>query len=571
MKALLLAAGFATRLLPYSRNMAKPLFSIASQPVIARLIDGLIQAGCSGIIINTHHLHEQLAAFVANRDFPIPVKTRYEPEILDTGGAIGNAADFLAGGPFLVINGDIVTDLDFAALYAFHCSHRHPATLVMHDRAEFNSVAVDKSGFIRAFPPDAPPPGTKQMAFAGIQVLDAAIPEEIPAGPISSITIYKSLLARNMDFKAYIPERFYWQDIGSPERYRSAAFDCMAPGAFTAAFGCSPPAAAISRRQLAGDGSTRGWYRVSAEGQSLVMADHGIHTTADTAEIDSFAAIGAHLYRKRVPVPRIFLHDRCSGLAFLEDLGDTLLYDRLQDSPDKKSLLGTYRQVIRAAAKMSAAGAQGLDPALCYQGPSYDREMILEKECRYFVESFLQGFLQLPRPQWPDAPAGLYREFSQLTEPAIENGVPGFMHRDLQSRNIMVRSEQIYFIDFQAGRTGPFQYDLAALLIDPYARLPEQVQQTLLEFAMAEMARYRSINRKRFLTGYRACSLTRTLQTLGAFGYLATQGEKPFFRGFIPAATRNLLRLTGDFSGMFPLLARLAQQAAEAVETRKLT
>ncbi|MFO7839060.1 MAG: sugar phosphate nucleotidyltransferase [Desulfosalsimonadaceae bacterium] len=570
MKALLLAAGFATRLAPYSRNIPKPLFSINNQPALEHLINSLVDAGCSSIIINTHHLHEQIAAFVESRNFPIPVHTLYEPEILDTGGAIGNAADLLGGGAFLVINSDIVTDLDFNALYCFHRSHRHPATLVMHEREEFNSVAVDEEGFVRAFPPDDPPRGAKRMAFTGIQVLDACILEEIPAKKkISSITIYKSLLARSICVKAYIPENFYWQDIGSPERYQAAAFACMAPDAFRAAFGRTPPAAALSFRQLAGDGSTRSWYRVFAEGRSLIMADHGIHTSADTAEIDSFAAIGAHLYQKQIPVPRIFLHDRCCGLVFLQDLGDTLLYDWLQNNPCKKSILPTYRQVIRDAVKMSVAGAEGLDPALCYQGPAYDRDMILEKECRYFVEAFLQGFLQLSLPPWPEIPEGLYQDFSLLADTATENGTPGFMHRDLQSRNIMIRNEQIYFIDFQAGRTGPFQYDLAALLIDPYACLPENLQKKLLDFALAEMGRYRSIDRTRFLSGYRACCLTRTLQTLGAFGYLTTKGEKPFFRRFMPAATKNLLRLTGDLSDVLPVLARVARQAAEAVEPCK--
>lgn len=561
MKALVLAAGFGTRLRPYTEVRPKPLFTINNQPVLHRLIHRLIEAGCSGIIINTHHLHEQVENFIKRQTYPIPVATRHEPVILGTGGAIRNAADWLGRHPFCVINSDVVTDLDFRALYEFHLRHAHPATLVMHAHEAFNSVAVDAAGMIRSFRPEKPggdesEKGHKRLAFTGIQVLDPQVIGAIPEnGPASSIDVYQSLLERGVDIAAYIPDRFYWQDIGSPERYHAAVYDAMAPAAFERAFRIRPEPAAIQWEKLAGDGSERQWYRLSSGGFTLILSDHGIQTNA-LAEVDSFIAIGRHLLEKDLPVPEIHLHDRFSGMVFLEDLGDTLLYDRLQEAPDESEILRIYQIAIETMVRMSVIGARDFDPALCYQGSEYDQTLILEKECRYFVEALLRDCLQLSVDV-----QGLAPEFFELAELAVENGLYGFMHRDLQSRNIMIHKNALFLIDFQAGRMGPIQYDLAALLADPYAGLPAQLQEQLLSHAMTTLAAYRAFDRRQFLDGYAACRLTRSLQTAGAFGYLGTVRKKPFFRQFIPRVLHNLSTQLSAMPGRFPVLARTVEAA----------
>ena len=106
MKALILAAGFGTRLLPYTETTPKPLFTIDGQPVLDITICRLIEAGCQKIVINTHHLNDKITAFVKNRRYPIPITVRYEPEILGTGGGIKNMADIWSDQPFMVINSD---------------------------------------------------------------------------------------------------------------------------------------------------------------------------------------------------------------------------------------------------------------------------------------------------------------------------------------------------------------------------------------------------------------------------------------------------------------------------------
>ncbi|MGD2030575.1 MAG: sugar phosphate nucleotidyltransferase, partial [Desulfobacterales bacterium] len=120
MKALILAAGFGTRLLPFTKNTPKALFPVAGRSLLHTIILSLQNAGCKAVIINTHHLHKKIDAYLLRQKYAIPVITRHESEILGTGGAIKNVADFWDDNPFMVINCDIFTDIDLKKVYDFH-------------------------------------------------------------------------------------------------------------------------------------------------------------------------------------------------------------------------------------------------------------------------------------------------------------------------------------------------------------------------------------------------------------------------------------------------------------------
>jgi aminoglycoside/choline kinase family phosphotransferase len=131
-------------------------------------------------------------------------------------------------------------------------------------------------------------------------------------------------------------------------------------------------------------------------------------------------------------------------------------------------------------------------------------------------------------------------EFRSLADKALKFSMNGFMHRDLQSRNIMVRDNRFYFIDFQGGRLGPIQYDLASLLIDPYVNLSRPVQEILLEFAVKTLSPVIRIDPDKFLFCYQYCAITRNLQILGAFGFLSRIKKKTYFEKYIPNAIKTL-------------------------------
>ena len=108
MKAMILAAGFGKRLLPFTEHTPKALFPVGGRPLLDIIINNLQDSGCQAIIINTHHLYQKIDSFIAQQKYTIPVYTQYEPVILGTGGAVKNVADFWDDNPFMVINGDIV-------------------------------------------------------------------------------------------------------------------------------------------------------------------------------------------------------------------------------------------------------------------------------------------------------------------------------------------------------------------------------------------------------------------------------------------------------------------------------
>ena len=559
MKALILAAGYGTRLQPITTNFPKPLFPISGRPLLDYIITALQAAGCHSIIINTHHLYKRIDDFLAEQNYSLPIQTRYEPQILGTGGAIRNVADFWDNQPFLVINSDIVTDIDLRVIYDFHLKHPHLATLVMHDCPQFNSVSISHDGFITGFGDSAQKNKSKhatQSAFTGIQVLDPAVLDFIPSsGPYSSITAYEKMIKAGRRIKAFMSTHHYWIDIGTPDNYRRAVYDKMAPMAFKRAWpGCQ--LRNLSREKIQGDGSDRKWYRLTVAKRSLVMADHGIRKGPQTSEVDAFVAIGRHLDAVGLPVPKIYLDDSFSGLVFMEDLGDKNLQSVIQTMSDRDDILGCYRSVITLLLKLSITGAKDFKSSWTYPTPIDDQAVILEKECRYFVEAFLQQYLG-----WDTTFNDLEEEFKFLSEKTVEFSINGFMHRDFQSRNIMVKNNKHYIIDYQGGRIGPIQYDLASLLIDPYVGLPFIEQSQLLDYSIRKLADVGIAQPEKFATGYYYCAVTRNLQILGAFSHLSKIKKKTYFERYIPCAVKTLNYNLDTFKDRkFPELQKIAKK-----------
>jgi NDP-sugar pyrophosphorylase family protein len=560
MKALILAAGFGTRLRPYTNHTPKPLFSIAGRPLLDIIIDNLQKADCEAVIINTHHLHQEIEAFVAAQNYRLPVSTRYEPQILGTGGAIKNVADFWDHQPFMVINADIVADIDLSEVYRTHC-RRHPtATLVLCDDPVFNSVAVEKNKWIKGFQDrgqTTQQPAERLLTFTGIQVLEPRVLDYIPENKtFSSIDAFKKILADDQKIGAYIAPKGKWQDIGTPKRYRQTAYATVSSQAFIKAFGDIPDLR-IEKKKLKGDGSERQWYRLKSGRHSLILADHGIRENRSISEADAFVHIGQHLYRQGVSVPKIYFFDTFCGLVFLDDLGDVNLQQAARLTPNPESLIRLYKSVIDQLIKLSQRGADKFDPAWTYQTARYDQQLIIEKECRYFQQAFLKGYLGL-RTRSEDLAA----DFASLAQKALQYSNTGFMHRDMQSRNVMIKNHQVYFIDFQGGRLGPVQYDLASLLIDPYVELTDTVQNQLLDYSLAALSDITAVKPKEFRFCYHYCTLTRSLQVLGAFSFLSKVKGKHDFEKYIPAALRTLKStLHTQSQGEFPALTAVVEKA----------
>lgn len=211
---MILAAGFGTRLLPHTKLRPKPLFPILNQPLLLLTIQRLQRYGFDRIIVNCHHLREQVAESLSGI---AGVFLQEEESILGTGGGLRRALDLMNDEPLLVTNGDIYHTVDFGELYTTHLRNNCPATFAMHDYPRFNSVSV-AAGRIADFRVRG---GEHlKLAFTGISVIDPGILTSIPDG-ISSCIIdhYQTLLRKGEAFAVYRTDNCYWTDMGTPDDY----------------------------------------------------------------------------------------------------------------------------------------------------------------------------------------------------------------------------------------------------------------------------------------------------------------------------------------------------------------
>lgn len=533
MKALILAAGYGTRLLPFTNDIPKPLFTLDNTPMIAYAINALEAAGCSEIYINTHHLNKHISSFVEKNTFEARISIIHEQTILNTGGAIANIKNFIGQEPFYVVNADVISSVDLKAVYEDHLQADSLATLVLHDYQQFNKVEIDEKGYVRNFDSQE-----NALAFTGIQILSPEIFDHFPRGKVfSSIDVYKKLCSDNQ-IRTFVAKKLFWSDIGTPESYIKTSMQILSAKVLQCA---TNDINQIKMSPVTGDGSDRKWHRASYDSRTCIICDHGINlpSTAERKEVDAFINIGRHCLDKGLNLPRIFNYDLLSGVVVLEDLGDLNLQTiTKKNKHHRENTISTYKSVIELLIDFSQSGIEAFKPEWTYQSTSYSKELIINNECFYFTKAFINQYMNKEINS-----DRLIQEFSFIADNALEHGLIGLMHRDFQSRNIMILDSTPYFIDFQGARSGPIQYDLASLLIDPYVNLNDDIKDNLLEYSLDVLKITDKNKREEFLTSYNYCCLTRNLQILGAFAFLSQVKNKSGFEKYIPDAVISLKKI----------------------------
>jgi len=220
MKAMILAAGKGTRLLPLTGLRPKPLLPVYNTPILDLTINQLKQTGAKDIIINTHHLTQKFNTyFQENTSSGINITLSYEPDLLGTAGAIKNVEEFWDSQPFIVINGDIIHTIDLHAAYQNHIKNGNLATLILHQHPRYNQVEIDNEGNIVAIREErvretfSP---THRLAFTGIHIISPQLLMEIPPNHyVDIISVYLQLISRGMKICGYQVEKHYWLDIGT--------------------------------------------------------------------------------------------------------------------------------------------------------------------------------------------------------------------------------------------------------------------------------------------------------------------------------------------------------------------
>ncbi|MBW2145009.1 MAG: nucleotidyltransferase family protein [Deltaproteobacteria bacterium] len=237
MKAMILAAGLGTRLRPLTSKKPKPLVPIGNRPLIDKLIHYLKGHGIREIVVNAHHHPQQIVEHLdGGRPFGIKVEVRVEPEILGTGGGIKNTEDFWDPDPFIVINGDILTDVDLNRAFEEHRRSGNLVTLVLHNYKPFNQIRIDNQQNIIDIASDD---RSGRLAFTGIHIIEPEVLNYIPSGKFSNIIdCYRELIRSGEPIRAHLSHEHYWRDIGTVNSYVLANKESLHENSFLLAPDC---------------------------------------------------------------------------------------------------------------------------------------------------------------------------------------------------------------------------------------------------------------------------------------------------------------------------------------------
>ncbi|MFQ5630646.1 MAG: phosphotransferase, partial [bacterium] len=220
-----------------------------------------------------------------------------------------------------------------------------------------------------------------------------------------------------------------------------------------------------------------------------------------------------------------------------EDLGDTTLFSYLSTLREKEGfseeIIRIYEKVVELLPQFQIVAGKKLDYSLCYPRESFDKQSMM-----WDLNYFKYYFLKLAKIPFDEQ--YLEDDFQKFTDFLLQADRDFFLYRDFQSRNIMIRDGQPYFIDYQGGRKGALQYDIASLLFDAKADIPQEVRDLLLEKYIDSVSKLVPVDRKKFMQFYYGYVLIRIMQALGAYGFRGFYERKAHFLKSVPYAIQNL-------------------------------
>ena len=251
----------------------------------------------------------------------------------------------------------------------------------------------------------------------------------------------------------------------------------------------------------------------------------------------AFLEFSRHFRRHGLPVPEIYGGDLSQGAYLEEDLGGTTLFEFLSRNRTGESVapqaVEAYRKVIAILPRFQVEAGRDLNYKVCYPRASFDRQSIA-----WDLNYFKYYFLRLAGIPFNEQ--ALEDDFDRLTELLLSAPHEYFLYRDFQSRNIMWRDDQPFFLDYQGGRKGALQYDVASLLYDAKADLPPELRQQLLDHYLETLSGFINVDRQNFMRYYYAYVYVRIMQALGAYGFRGFYERKPHFLQSVPYALKNL-------------------------------
>ncbi len=251
----------------------------------------------------------------------------------------------------------------------------------------------------------------------------------------------------------------------------------------------------------------------------------------------AFLEFSRHFRRHGLPVPKIYAEDLSQGAYLEEDLGDTTLFEFLTENRNGENLdarvVAAYRQVVAMLPRFQIEAGRDLNYEVCYPRSRFDRQSIT-----WDLNYFKYYFLRLAGIAFNEQT--LEDDFNRFTDFLLEAPSDFFLYRDFQSRNIMLRDGGVFFLDYQGGRKGALQYDIASLLYDGKADLPPALRQELLDAYLERLSEFTAVDRDAFLRHYDAFVYVRLMQAMGAYGFRGFYERKVHFLQSVPYALKSL-------------------------------
>ena len=311
-------------------------------------------------------------------------------------------------------------------------------------------------------------------------------------------------------------------------------------------------------------GSYREYYRLkSAEKCAIAVYN------SDEKENRAFIEFSKHFVNNGLPVPEIFADVPDKGIYLIEDLGEITLFSYLSEIRSEEEfnpkLIHIYKKVIDILPRFQIEAGKNLDYNFCYPRTQFDKQSMM-----WDLNYFKYYFLKLGKIPFDEQK--LETDFHTFADYLLEADRDYFLYRDFQSRNIMIKDGNPYFIDYQGGRKGALQYDLASLLFDAKADLPHKVRSELLQYYISTVKKYTDIEATEFIQMFFGYVLIRILQALGAYGFRGFYEKKEHFLKSIPYAIDNLSWLlnTVSFPIKIPSLIESLQGVINSKEFRQI-
>jgi aminoglycoside/choline kinase family phosphotransferase len=297
----------------------------------------------------------------------------------------------------------------------------------------------------------------------------------------------------------------------------------------------------IRLETIAKAGSDREYARAFVEDKTYIICE-----SSNIKENETFFNFSKTFAENNLPTPIVLSVNSKKTIYIQDDFGDVNLLSVVIEKGYTDEVKNLYKKAITSLAKLQIQSKINYDD--CFLAKQFDHYAVLA-DLNYFKYYFLD-FLPIEYNKYE-----LNKEFEQLSF-QIEKIEPHyFMYRDFQGRNIMIKNEIPYFIDFQGGMKGPIQYDLASLLWQAKAQLPAEWKNELLHFYMKEVSTMINISKEEFANDYATIVLIRLLQVLGAYGLRGVIENRPHFLSSIPQGLENILEWKQTYElKNFPIL-----------------